>query len=514
MKRSQLVSQGALARMHQASNEAWKRKDFQRFFDIVERASRMDPANFRILVELGQAYGLRQNYAAAERTLEKALRVAPDKSDVLATIAMACCEFSSSELAERYFRRAVERGDASADTLARQAALYERLNRLDEAAEAADRALERNGSCAAALLLRARLSRRGKRLEQSEQSLRSLLAVAEGDTRVSAFYELGTVLDQQGRYDEAMAAFLEAKSLLQPEAAPFLEPRRADRALIADRLTGVSADMLRRWSDTGAAFGPPRRLALLGGHPRSGTTLLEQVLDSHPDIVSSEETEVIVDDACPPLWRGFPPNTGMLAMLDAASNSLLLQARENYVRGMERFLGQPLGSRLLIGKNPPKFHLLVAYLRLFPEMKILVALRDPRDVCLSCFFQAYVPIARGGLGYLTLEDTVEGYAVLMNLWRTLAPLMKNPYLEVKYRDTVEDLESVSRKMLDFLGVPWDARVLRFNEHASQKQVRSPTYADVTKPIYRTSVGRWRNYQKYLEPHLKKLEPFVKAFGFE
>ena len=96
----------------------------------------------------------------------------------------------------------------------------------------------------------------------------------------------------------------------------------------------------------------------------------------------------------------------------------------------------------------------------------------------------------------------------------MAPRMRNPHLEVRYEEMVQDLESVSRRVLEFLGVPWDSRVLRFDEHARQKLVRSPTYADVTKPIFKGAVGRWRNYQKYLEPWLPTLEPFVKAFGYE
>ena len=92
--------------------------------------------------------------------------------------------------------------------------------------------------------------------------------------------------------------------------------------------------------------------------------------------------------------------------------------------------------------------------------------------------------------------------------------MKNPSLEVRYEDMVDDLESLSRHVLDFLGAKWDERVLHFTEHAKNKAVRSPTYADVTRPVFKTAVGRWRNYQKYLEPCLGKLEPFLKAFGYE
>jgi hypothetical protein len=71
----------------------------------------------------------------------------------------------------------------------------------------------------------------------------------------------------------------------------------------------------------------------------------------------------------------------------------------------------------------------------------------------------------------------------------------------------------SARALDFLGVSWDERVLRFNEHARQKLVRSPTYADVAKPVFKGAVGRWRNYEKFLSPCLSQLEPFVKAFGY-
>jgi len=102
----------------------------------------------------------------------------------------------------------------------------------------------------------------------------------------------------------------------------------------------------------------------------------------------------------------------------------------------------------------------------------------------------------------------------MGIWRTLKPLLPGRYLEVRYEDMVDDLPSVARQTLEFLGVPWDDRVLGFYEHARKKMVRTPTYADVTQPVYKRAMGRWRNYQKYLEPHLEKLEPFVKAFGYE
>jgi hypothetical protein len=309
-----------------------------------------------------------------------------------------------------------------------------------------------------------------------------------------------------------MAAFLVAKELLRPKAASYIASQQSVHAHLKEAAANITDDVLRRWFDFGETLQPPRRLALLCGHPRSGTTLLEQVLDSHPDIISAEETPIFFETYLG-LKQGFPDSAQMLSVLESASPEVLRQARENYFRCMELFQGNPPGQRLLIDKNPSLTTLVPAVIRVLPETKFLVALRDPRDVCLSFFMQP-LPLNLSSASYLSLGGTVEEYASLMGIWRAMAPRMRNPWIEVRYEDMVNDLESVSRRVLEFLGVPWDERVLRFNEHARQKLVRSPTYSDVTKPVFKGAIGRWRNYQKYLEPWSEKLEPFAKAFGYE
>jgi hypothetical protein len=276
--------------------------------------------------------------------------------------------------------------------------------------------------------------------------------------------------------------------------------------------SGLNGEMLKRWLTEAPTLQPARRIALLGGHPRSGTTLLEQMLDIHPHITSLEETEIFYDDAYMPLANRMPEDTSMLACLESAPNDALLRSRAGYFRSAESFLRLPIGNRLVIDKNPSLTFLIPALIRIFPEAKLLVALRDPRDVVLSCFMQP-MPLGQGSSAYLTLESTVAEYGTMMNLWLSLKPLIESHYLEVRYEDMVEGLEPVARKALEFLGVPWDAKVLEFDEHARKKLVRSPTYADVTQPVYKRAKGRWHNYQKYLEPHLATLKPFVKSLGY-
>ena len=500
--------------MLQEAEQAWREKDFQKNIELLERANRLEPANAAILLQLGRMHGLQYNYAAAERCFERVVNFAARKTEALALVGAHSRDFRNSEMGERYLRRAAEQSDASPEILAELAEVYERLRRNEEAAQLIDRALQLNPACALALLGRARLERQVGRLDAAEKLLRFFPANAHRLIRVRALYELGGILDRQSRYDDAMSAFLEAKAILKPEAAPFAATLETLHARLKYVSENLSAEMFRRWFDFGQNLQPPKRLALLGGHPRSGTTLLEQVLDSHPDIISAEETEIFLDEAYIPLSRHSPPNTLMLPVLEAATTDALKQARAAYFRSMELSLGKPVGERLLIDKNPSLTFMVPALIRIFPEIKLLIALRDPRDVCLSCFMQPFFQVAQTNSAYMTLQGTVEEYISIMGLWRAVVPLMKNPHLEVRYEDMVNDLETVARRALGFLEVPWDERVLGFDEHARQKVVRSPTYAEVTKPVFKTAVGRWRHYQKYLEPHLEKLAPFVKAFGYE
>ncbi|MGA9778330.1 MAG: sulfotransferase [Verrucomicrobiia bacterium] len=528
LKRPQLVPHSSVVKLFQAAEQALQRKDFQQNFELLERARSLDPANPAILLQLGRSHGLRYNYAAAEECFEKAIQLAQSKTQIMATAGYQSRDFFNTELTERYSRRAAEQKDATVGILVQLADIYERRRRTDEAAKLIDRALQMDRNFPPALLTRARLERQAGHLEEAGKLLRSLIPKADQETRMRACYQLGLILDLQGRYDEAMAAFTEAKAPLQQLAGPFFIQRQLVGAHIREMLTSVSAEIFRRWFDLGRELQPPRRLAMLCGHPRSGTTLLEQVLDSHPDIISAEETEIFYEDAYVPLARTQPPpepRPGLppefqatvrmeLSVLENASTGSLRRCREDYFRMMELCLGQPIGDRLLIDKKPAFSLMALGFQRIFPETKFIVALRDPRDVCLSCFMQYFTPINLRNAAFFNLKDTVEEYVEDMNIWRTIAPMMPGRYLVVRYEDMVEDLESVARKTLEYLGVSWDEKVLKYHERAQKKLVRTPSYADVTRPVFKTARGRWRNYQKYLEPYLHRLEPLVKAFGYE
>lgn len=499
----------------QAAEIAWKKRDYQKGIALLERAAGMTPADPRILLNLGRCHGLCHEYAAAEQCFEKAIRLTGQKKETVLAVGMQWLNFGRHEMAGHYFERLLKRDSNSIEALVRLAEIRERQNRLDQAGELVERALKLNPVFGPTLLVNARLQRQAGRLTEAETGLRSLLPQTGVDPwiRSNAWYELGTILDRQERFDDAMAAFLEAKALVKPTEAQTAS-RHAAHADLAKTMETVSAGLLQRWRDTGTAFEPQHQLAVLCGHPRSGTTLLEQVLDAHPGIVSLEETGIFFEEAFIPLGQGAAVGNHFMPVLDSATLDRLQRSRIDYIRCAEQFLGQSLGSRLLVDKNPSLLALIPAFFRIFPETRFLMALRDPRDVCLSCFMQPIFPTHTISSTYLTLESTVIDYTLNMRFWQTLKPILPAPFLEVRYEDLTNDLESVARRILEFLGVPWDDRVLEFHKHVQSKVVRSPSYADVRKPITRRAVGRWHNYQKYLEPYLPLLDPFAKEFGYQ
>jgi Flp pilus assembly protein TadD len=499
--------------MFEEAAEAWKRLDYQQSIDILERAAKMDPANARVALDLGRAYGMRYDYAGAERCLEKGVRVAAQKAEALTEAGKRCQQFGRPEMAKTYFERAALEKGATVEVFVKLAEINERQAKLEEAFQLAQRALKLDESYPPARLVLARLDRFSGRLVEAESRARALVNGAKSDPWwAECWYELGEILDRLTRYDEAMEAFLEAKALVRPVVMQHTATLERIQARLRELESTITTGVLERWAAASGALQPLRRFSILCGHPRSGTTLLEQVLDSHPDVVTAEETQILHDEAYLPLSRGFSPKASVFEVLESAPVSRLRQSRADYFRFTESMVGKAVGDRMLVDKNPALSSLIPAAARIFPEAKFLIALRDPRDVCLSCFMQSLSPNPISS-SYLSLEGAVTQYLSVMGFWRALLPRLRNPFLEVRYEELVDDLEGTSRKALAFLEVPWDERVLRFDEHARSKSVGSPSYAEVIKPVSKRAIGRWQNYRRHLEPYLHRLQPIMKDLGY-
>lgn len=504
----------AIERLYREAEEAWGRQEYTQSIALLKKAARKEPANPALLLDVARACGRRYEFAAAERCLEKAVNLSKDRAQTLEAAGRICLEFDQVEMALGYLQRAGSSKGVTVGALTTLADLHFRDQRVEEGAAVVAHAAQLDAKDPRVRLEEAVLSRLRGNLREAESMFRRLLAnPASGvPVRIRALYDLASILDSDGRYDEAMAALLEAKALVRPHAEPYAATLQHMQNRAREMAQTLPTAVLDRWRADAVRLQPPRRIALLCGHPRSGTTLLEQVLDAHHDVISAEETKMLHDEAYLPLIRDFPEGTSILEALDKVPLSVIAHARDNYFRCTELFLRRTIGTRLLLDKNPALNLMIPMVVRVFPETKFLVALRDPRDVVISCFLQA-LPLTPISSAYLSLEGTVAQYANVMGFWLEMLPRMDEQWTYVRYEEMVADLPTVARAVLGFLGLEFEENVLKFYEHARTRRVNSPSHADVRKPLYKTALGRWRNYQKYLEPHLPALERFLEAFHY-
>jgi tetratricopeptide (TPR) repeat protein len=497
----------------QQARSLWVQNRFDESLELFERAVRKYPQNLLALVDASRALGARFEIQRAEELLDRVMAMASRNARVWHLAGQSYRIIFRPEKALTCLEQAVALSRNLPDAHLELAVLHERRHRLAEASACLEECLRLQPDYLEAQLFQARLLRRRKE-EASSTALFRRLAENEGAhpmIRAQAWAEIAQGCDRAGDYAGAMSSLLRGKQLLREHEEPFLRESRSILELVRTIAEAVTADDFRRWAEAAKEW-EPRRLALLTSFPRSGTTLLEQILDSHPGLVSSDEREAFARDIFPAMWMTPATPRPTLAALDQMPRERWGRQRDRYLRYMEAALNESIDDRVHLDKNPPLTPLLPAMLRLFPEMKLLIALRDPRDVVLSCFMQ-YLPLNTNSVWYLSLERAAERFTVDLGMWLRLRSLLPGAWLEVRYEDTVRHLEREARRALDFLGLPWDPRVLEYRSHVQNKAVASPTYEAVAQPLYTRAIGRWQHYAEYFGDGLARLEPLVKELGY-
>ena len=306
------------------------------------------------------------------------------------------------------------------------------------------------------------------------------------DDRTALHFALAETLDGRGAaeraFDHAAAGNQLRQGRLRDQGHVFDAPGH-DR--LVDQIARMfDADFFAARQDFGDGSELP---VFVVGMPRSGTTLVEQIAASHPAVFGAGER----DDIGAIAGAHFPKRA---TELDAMSAGDLAQAHLERIRG-------PAGAALrMTDKTPVNFLYLGLIAVLFPGARVIHFRRAARDVCLSCYFQNFA----AGLPWTTDLKDLGGYhrayRRIMDHWRRVLPLAM---LDVDYEDLVAAPDKGSRRIIDFLGLPWDDACLAF--HNSRRTVRSAANWQVRRPVYATSVGRWKAYEPWLEPLLDALD---------
>jgi tetratricopeptide (TPR) repeat protein len=320
---------------------------------------------------------------------------------------------------------------------------------------------------------------------------------------------LGEALDALGRPGEAFQAFSRGKQAL--------------RALYAERAGGRESetDKLTRLAAWFAAADPApwraapgmtadagvRGHAFLIGFPRSGTTLLEQALAGHPDLVSLEEAPTL---AAP--YAALMSSADGLERLARLSDAEAETWRGDYWRAVAAHGVDPRG-RVFLDKAPAGTLYLPLIAKLFPDAKVLFALRDPRDVVLSCFRSSFQMNALT-YAFTDLTEAARCYAACMRLADVYRRVLPKERFEVRYERLVEDFEGELARIAAHLGLAPAAGMADVAATARSRVVRTPSAPQVRAGLNRQGLGRWRPYAAQLTPIDPILEPWISRFGYE
>jgi tetratricopeptide (TPR) repeat protein len=480
-----------------------------RFHDAVQASA----GNARLLRELGGSLWALYDFTAALDAYRCAAQAEPQSTESHLLAAQKLFSIARFRECAAWLEQARALNPHDATLLTMLGEVYDRNNRLDDAERCALEALTIAPRKIETVRLMAHLERRRGQLDHARvrltQHLRQCPSLEDWRLR----YELAAVLDRLGEYDAAMAELFAAKAQLEPQARPQIGVAHAIRHRQREVAELLDAADWTAWQARPASLHPLARIAFLCGHPRSGTTLFEQILDAHPDIVTTDETGILAREFIEPIIRQPLAARAGVDELRSFDAEQLAAGRETYFQFTQEHLGASIGGRLLIEKDPGLTPDLPLPLRLFPEARVIFPLRDPRDVCVSYFF-TLLPLNPASVAAIDLKSTIECCAHSLRLWLHWRETIPQPWLELRYEALVARPEPEMRRILGFLDVPWDQRLLRFHERATEKGVRTPTYADVIQPLYQRAVGRWRNYERYLAPHLDLLRPWLRAFGYE
>jgi tetratricopeptide (TPR) repeat protein len=480
------------------------------------RVSPGSPVSYNSLGNIRRAQG---KLAEAAEHYEHALALSPEYAEAHYNLGIAQKELGRLDAAAGSFRRALELNPSFVQALCNLGVVLKDMGEVEEAIACYRRAIEINPSVATVFNHLGNALRDLGKLEEARAAFRQAIALQEnyiapylnlarcwrfGDTDTSfverleellqsgklnpddasdANFALGKIYDDLGRYEAAFRHFSEGNRI-QTERSPRFD-RAKHREMVSRQIAACTSEFFRSHSHLGNDSELP---VLIVGMPRSGTTLVEQILSSHHAVQGGGEL---------PFWAGqethlpggeWPPTPERAADIAKAY--------------LAQLHGLAPGATRVTDKTPSNFLRLGLAHLLFPRARIIHCKRHPIDTCLSIYFtkfRAPHPYARD------LEDLAffyREYERIMAHWRGVLP--EGILLEVQYEDLVEQQETVTGKMLDFCGLEWDDACLHF--HENPRVVSTASSWQVRQPLYKTSAARWKHYEPFLGPLAGLLQP--------
>ena len=512
---------------------------------LLGRIVIIDPNNLAATHALALRLFERGALPPAEQHARNAVRLAPTDPQSHNLMGMIMTEAQRPQVGEHHYRRALELlGGQSPILLANLAWNLRNQGRMEESRQLYERSVALDPDIFQTLYGWARMEETDRDFDRSDALLDEAERVAPGNPniqlhrailrgRVKAFDEAiaifdevegnrqgfglgpiewsekGLLLDKMGRHEEAFAAFVEAKrTLRQLTGQAYLA---AEAQGLVQRLEAFFAAARLRILPRAGVRDDVAQPVFIVGFPRSGTTMVEQTLTAHPQIAAGDELPIIneITGLLPRMLNSplaYPEALSELWLGDQLEG--LDNLRDYYLQRARQLGALRKGARWFTDKMPlNETHLGLIGL-IFPKAPIVHLVRHPLDVVLSVFSNH---LTHGFYCAYDLESIARHYVLIMDLVEHYLQQMELRYLRVRYEDVIDDQEASVRRMLEFIGAPFDRRCLDF--HENRRYARTASYAQVTEKLYDRSRFRYRAYRQQLEPVVPILEPTIRRLGY-
>jgi tetratricopeptide (TPR) repeat protein len=420
-------------------------------------------------------------FIESEMPLRRALKLRPAYTDARISLGMSLTLLGRLPEARDSYEKALRSEPRNAQALVGMGQIEALNGRFESAESAYQRALEAQPgyppAWAALVWLRKMTAADASWLKRAEEIAASGLTLIDEST---LRFAIGKYCDDTGDFSRAFRSYHRANELHKQRAAPYDKEERS--RFIDDFVSTYTREALAR--PHGGASDSARPVFVVG-MPRSGTSLVEQIIASHPAAHGAGELE---------FWTDMLRKHEGTVRKEPPAESLCGKLAADYLGILAR---QSNDATRVVDKAPGNCEYLGLIHSVFPNARVIYLQRDPIDTCLSCYFQQFSPRINFAMDLGDLVDYYRGHQRLMAHWRQALP--PGSLLEVPYAELVADQEGWTRKMLDFVGLPWDERCLSF--HKTERAVTTASVWQVRQKIYASSVARWRNYEKFIGPLL-------------
>lgn len=455
-------------------------------------ALRIRPDFTDALMNLGNALMTQYDIEGAQQCFESILSMDKDNPKALCGLGSTQLERGLTEQAYENLNRALSIDPSYEDATVKIARLHERRGEYDEALHLLQPIIDRgeNANAIAAFgLLSMHLHKEDSAIDMMQRALKKgNMLTAQ---RIEIHFTLGRLYDRKGNYDLAFHNF-EAGNKLKPVNYPLSDHRR----LIDSLISTYSEENLPLLSSNTPT---ERQPIFIVGMPRSGTSLVEQILSIHPQVQAAGELTLLNRVAAHmhvshETERPYPEGA-----LTLTKQHICALSREY----LDKLPIEEEPKRFFTDKMPHNFLHLGLIQQMFPTARIVHCIRDPRDTCFSCYSYDFNGEHSYAYDLEALGQYHSHYRRLMRHWQAVLSI---PILNLSYEQVISSPEQEIRHLIEFCGLEWDDRCLDF--HSSRRFVLTSSYHQVRRPIYSSSVGRWKNYEKHIRPLLDALEPGI------